>query len=249
MHTYVVALPKGGSTKTTTAAELVAALARDEQRVLAIDLDQQGNLSTRLGITPSIEVEAVAADVLTGAAPATAATPSPAVPGAWVLPGTHDLAGLEQRPEIISSLRDHLPRLADTFDAVVIDTPPASSLSTLAALAAADTTVAAVACTTEALDQLQPLADVITHRIAPLLNPGAGIDWIVPTRCDQRRLLDREVLEELETRWPGKVTHPVREAVAVRDSYTAALPISLYAPTAPVSLDYSQAMTQITAQH
>ena len=247
MHIYTVALSKGGSTKTTTAAELVAALARDERKVLAIDLDQQGNLSVRLGVTPNMEVEAVAAEVLTGAAEATAATPSPAVPGAWVLPGTHDLAGLEQRPEIISSLRDHLPRLADTYDAVVIDTPPASSLSTLAALAATDTIVAAVACTTEALDQLQPLASVISHRIAPLLNPGAGINWIVPTRCDRRRLLDREVLEELETQWPGRVTHPIREAVAVRDSYTAAQPISVYAPTAGVSQDYAQAMTQITA--
>ena len=50
MTVYAVALSKGGSTKTTTAAELVAALARRGRRVLAIDLDQQGNLTTKLGI-------------------------------------------------------------------------------------------------------------------------------------------------------------------------------------------------------
>ena len=62
MTVYAVALSKGGSTKTTTAAELVAALARRGRRVLAIDLDQQGNLSRRMGLTDSTEVSAVAAD-------------------------------------------------------------------------------------------------------------------------------------------------------------------------------------------
>ena len=69
MTAYAVALSKGGSTKTTTAAELVAGLARAGRRVVAIDLDQQGNLSTRLGITPQTEVGGVAADVLTGQSP------------------------------------------------------------------------------------------------------------------------------------------------------------------------------------
>ena len=66
MTVYAVALSKGGSTKTTTAAELVASLARQGRKVLGIDLDQQGNLSTRLGITQATAVDAVAADVLTG---------------------------------------------------------------------------------------------------------------------------------------------------------------------------------------
>ena len=61
MTVYTVALSKGGSTKTTTAAEIAAALAAAGRRVLAIDLDQQGNLTTRLGLTDDSEVPAVAA--------------------------------------------------------------------------------------------------------------------------------------------------------------------------------------------
>ena len=170
MTIYAVALSKGGSTKTTTAAELVAALARRGRRVLAIDLDQQGNLTTRLGVTDDTEVSAVAADVLTAEATAPeAAIDSPSVPGASILAGTHDLASLDQRPEVITALRDHLPEVAGEWDDVVIDTPPAL----------------------------------------------------------------------------GRVTAPVREAVAARDAYTSGMPVSVFAPGSPIAADYAAALAPI----
>jgi chromosome partitioning protein len=229
MTIYAVALSKGGSTKTTTAGELVAALARRGRRVLAIDLDQQGNLTTRLGVTDDTEVSAVAADVLTAEATAPeAAIAAPSVPGASILAGTHDLASLDQRPEVITALRDHLPEVAGEWDDVVIDTPPALGLVTLAALAAADVVVAAVACETEAYDQLDRL-----------------VHWIVPTRYDSRRLLDRDVVDMLSEQHPGRVTVPVREAVAARDAYTSGMPVSVFAPGSGIAADYAAALAPI----
>lgn len=248
MTVHTVAMPKGGATKSTTAAELVAYLADQGQRVLAIDLDQQGNLSTRLGIVGATEVDAVAADVLTGEADADAAVASPSLDGVWVLPGTHDLAEVEQRPEVLTSLRDHLPQ-ATGWDAVVIDTPPHIGMATLAGLAAADVVVAPLTCATEDLDQVARLEAVITERIARRVRPGQRIDWIVPSRHNARRLLDQEVVEELERTWPGRVTRPIREAVAVRDAFTAGLPVSRHAPGAPVSSDYREAMQKITSKN
>lgn len=246
MTVYAVALSKGGSTKTTTAAELVAALARRGRRVLAIDLDQQGNLTTRLGVDGDTEVAAVAADVLTAEANADeAAVPAPSVQGASVLAGTHDLAALDQRPEVITALRDHLPQVAGEWDDVVIDTPPALGLVTLAALAAADVVVAAVACETEAYDQLDRLADVIGQRIAPRMKPGQRVHWIVPTRYDARRTHDREVVEALEEAYPGRVTPPVCEGVAAKDAYNSGQPVSVYAPRSRVGREYAAAMAHI----
>lgn len=246
MTIYAVALSKGGSTKTTTAAEIVAGLAAAGRRVLAIDLDQQGNLTRRLGVTDDTEVFAVAADVLTGDSSAPeAAVPAPSVPGASVLAGTHDLADLDQRPEVITALRDHLPEVAELWDDVVIDTPPALGLVTLAALAAAEVVVAAVACETEAYDQLDRLDEVIAKRIAPRLHPGQQVHWIVPTRHDARRRLDRDVVEMLEARYPGRVTSPVREAVAARDAYTDGKPVSVYAPGSGIAEDYAAALAPI----
>lgn len=249
MTVYAVALSKGGSTKTTTAAELVVALTAAERRVLAIDLDQQGNLTTRLGVTDDTEVGDVASDVLLGSASALeAAIPAPSVPGASVLAGTHDLAELDQRPEVITSLKDHLPDLVGEWDDIVIDTPPALGLVTLAALAAADVVVAAVACETEAYDQLDRLVDVIEQRVAPRLHRGQRVHWIVPTRHDSRRLLDREVVDMLEEQFPGQVTSPVREAVAARDAYTAGQPVSIYAPGSGIAQDYAAALAPIIGQ-
>jgi chromosome partitioning protein len=243
MAVYVVALPKGGSTKTTTAAEIVAALAASGRKVLAIDLDQQGNFTTRMGVGDETVVDATAADVLMGTATATeAAVPSPSVRGAYVVAGTHDLANLDHRPEVISSLRDHLPEVQGQWEDIVIDTPPAIGIVTLAALAAADVVVAAVACETEAYDQLDRLDQVIEQRIAARLRPGQRIHWVVPTRHDARRLLDRDVVELLKERYPGRVTSPVREAVSARDAYTAGMPASVYAPGSGIAEDYAAAL-------
>ena len=250
MTVYTVALSKGGSTKTTTAAEIAAALASAGRRVLAIDLDQQGNLTTRLGLTDDSEVTAVAAEVLTGAATAAdASAPSPTVPGVHVLAGTHDLADMDthQVPDLVTALRDHLPTVADRFDDIVIDTPPALSGLTLAGLAAADVVVAAVACEVEALDQLTRLTDVIEARLARRIHPGLAVSWVVPTRYDGRRTLDKEVVEMLEEMHPGKVTAPVREAVSVRDAYTAGMPVSVYDPSSKVTADYKAAVSPIIA--
>lgn len=246
MTIYAVALSKGGSTKTTTAAELIAALAAQGRRVLAIDLDQQGNLTTRLGVTEDTEVSAVAADVLTGEATAIeAAIPAPSVPGATLIVGTDDLATMDQRPEVIAGLRDHLPEVAEHWDDIVIDTPPALGLVTLAALAAADVVVAAVACETEAYEQLARLEAVIAQRVAPRLRKGQRVHWIVPTRYDPRRLLDREIVEMLNETYPNQVTSPIREAVAARDAYTLGMPVSVFAPTSGIAADYAAALAPI----
>lgn len=246
MSTYAVALSKGGSAKTATAAELVASLARQGRRVLAIDLDEQGNLTKRLGITDDTEIGGDAFDVLTAAATAAdAAVPTPSVPGAWIIVGTHALADAAQHPEIITSLRDYLPQIVGEWDDIVIDTPPAIGLVTLAALAAADVVVAAVACKTETYDQLARLTSVLEQRIAPRMRPGQRVHWIVPTLYDRRRLLDREVAEALAEEFPGRVTHTVREAVAVADAYTAGMPVSIYAPSSDVARDYADALTPV----
>ena len=203
-------------------------------------------MTTRLGVTEDTEVSAVAADVLTAQATAPeAAIAAPSVPGASILAGTHDLASLDQLPEVITALRGHLPEVAGEWDDVVIDTPPALGLVTLAALAAADVVVAAVACETEAYDQLDRLVEVIAQRIAPRMEPGQRVHWIVPTRYDARRLLDRDVVDMLTQQHPGRVTAPVREAVAARDAYTSGMPVSVYAPGSPIAADYAEALAPI----
>ena len=146
------------------------------------------------------------------------------------------------------SLRQVLDQLAAThlrFRAVAHDDAGNQAAGATAALAAADVVVAAVACATEAYDQLDRLAEVIAQRIAPRLRPGQRVHWVVPTRWDGRRLLDREIVETLTEQHPGRVTPPVRETVAAQDSYTAGQPVSRYAPRSGIAADYAAAMATI----
>lgn len=245
MTIYTVALPKGGSTKTTTAAELVSALARRGRRVLAIDLDQQRNFTTRMGITPDSEVSAIAADVVLGNSTARdAAIDAPSIPGAQIIVGSQHLADLEHDMTLGSSLQHYLPALSD-WDDIVLDTPPAVGVLTSAALAAADVVIASVACGGEAYEQLDRLDTYIRQRISRMRPGGQTIHWIIPTRYDGRRILDREVVELLEEKYPHRVTHPVREAVAARDSYVSGTTISRYAPDSLIAQDYDKAFSQI----
>lgn len=249
MTVYAVALSKGGSTKTTTAAEVVAHLTRTGRTVLAIDLDEQGNLTRRLGVTADTEISGDSSQLLTGQRTAAeVAVPSPTVPGAHVIVGTHQLADVERLPETVFGLRDYLPTLAGEWDDVVLDTPPALGAITLAALAAADQVIAAVACRTESYDQLDRLTDVIKQRVAPRLRPGQQVHWVVPGQYESRQLLDREVVDLLIERFPGQVTNPIRKAVAAADAYTAGMPVSIYDPTSSVAQDYRSAMEQITGR-
>ena len=250
METYTVATPKGGVGKSTTAAELVLALSHRGRKVLAIDLDQQGNLTNRLGLTASSEVDGTAADILTGELDlAQAATPSPMLGGVDVLAGTHALADTEAVPpaDLATFLRDELPAHASRWNDVVIDTPPSVGALTQAGLAAADVIIAPVTPSVEAYDQLRRLTAVLDARIAKRVNRGACISWVVPVAFDSRardgrgRLLDREIFTQLCNTYPGQVTPPVRDSVTARDSYMEGLPVGVYAPDTPVATDYAEA--------
>ena len=100
----------------------------------------------------------------------------------------------------------------------------------------------------EAFDQIDELAQVISSRIAPRIRPGQHISWIIPTHQRAGRLLDADVLTTLHQHWPGQVTPPVREAVAVKESYLAGLPLGRYAPDSKVAQDYKAALDHITQE-
>lgn len=242
MTIYAIANGKGGSTKSTTAAEVVAALTRLGRTVLALDLDRQGSLTSRLGAGRDFEVTAVSADVLTGEATLNeAAIASPTVARAWLIAGTKDIEKIEHAPEVMAALGPQLRRQAGAWDDVVIDTPGSLGVATLAALVAADVIIAAVACEVESYDQVAELEDEIHRRVARV-KPGQQLHWIIPTRYDGRRNLDREVLELLGEKYPGRVTTPVRESVVVKESYIAGIPPSMYNPTSTICSDYVQAL-------
>lgn len=251
MTTYVFVSPKGGVAKTTSSAEASLTLARAGRRVLAYDLEPQGNFAARLGITPATDVIYVADDVLDSRSEATllnAAVPAPAVPGVDVVIGTRDLARRDSESDTAHAIPDEIARLGNAYDDIVIDTPPSLHQLVRGALVAADVVIATVQCATEAYEAVEDeLIPYVATRVAARMRPGQQVHWFMPTMAFPNTNSTRDVIDLLNERHPGRVTVPIRHTTEVKDGYTSGLPVGLYRPNSTATQDYAAAFKQVLA--
>ncbi|MBN6149204.1 ParA family protein [Xanthomonas sp. AmX2] len=201
-----IANQKGGVGKTTTAVNLAAALARQPQRVLLVDLDSQGNATMGSGIDKR-ELVASTCDVLLGesaAADIRVTTPE----HFDLLPGNIDLTAAEIRlmdqPEREQRLKRALAPLRAEYDFILIDCPPALSLLTLNALTAADSIIVPMQCEYYALEGLTALLETI-EALRGNLNPALEIEGVLRTMFDVRNNLANAVSAELTNHFGDKV--------------------------------------------
>lgn len=247
MTVYTIANSKGGVGKTALAAEFVWRLAHRGRRVLAVDIDQQGNLGARLGIDADVELRGTLSDVLRGDKTiAAAATPSPHHDGILVLHGTSDLKDLETTvSDLATALRDTLPEFVDEHTDVVIDSPGDIGTFLLCALAAADVLVVSCATQLESLEQVEVVQGEAVDVVARRMNRGLKIDWIVPNRYDKDVADQRQCYAELVDTYGGIVTEPMPEYSTVATAYRYGAPTSLYRPKSNAAVAYARILDTI----
>lgn len=253
MTIYAIANGKGGVGKSVTAAELVAALQRAGRIALGVDLDQQGNLTKRLGVNEATGgILYDAADVIRGDAGLTeAAIEAPAVAGAHLVVGSHKIATVtpQEVPDMVTGLQTLIRTTSPLpWDDVVLDCPPSLVGTTLTALAAADVVIGVSSCEESSVEQVDRLNEMISGVIARRIRPEAVINWIVPTMYTNTREAKRG-LEDLQIKWGSSVTTPIRRATVVSEAYRHHQPVSRYRPGADVSTDYIEALGPIIRQH
>lgn len=241
---------KGGSGKTTLVASLGSHLAlRGGRRVLAIDMDPQGQLGKVLGVevrqARRSAIELLVDSVL-GAPPGAASAAPGSASGLPILPTrlpqldvvvAHKALGLApaiggDEPDPTGRLRrrlDTAPELA-AYDYVLIDGPPSFGLLTLNVLRAVDEVVVPVPLTFLALDGCAELVRTIESVRARYDHAGLRITMVVPTFHRRTRLAD-EVLASLVQRFPKEIAGTVVGwHVKIDEAQSRGLSVFEYAP-------------------
>lgn len=206
-----VANQKGGVGKTTTTVNLASAIALDGHSVLLIDMDPQGNATSGLGIDPRT-LKATVYDCLIDTAKMDEACAATTVHGLSILPANADLAGAEielaQAEGREGYLRKLVADVAQRYDAIFIDCPPALGILTVNALTAASSVLIPVQCEYYAMEGLTRLISSI-DRVRQSINPDLTIEGIVLTMFDSRNTLARQVSEQVRAHFTEKVYRTV----------------------------------------
>ena len=206
-----VANQKGGVGKTTTAINLATALAIAERKVLLVDMDPQGNLTSGIGLKGQSAPPGTIYQAITSPEPVAdplAFALETRVNGMWLIPADRSLTGAELElvslPNRERRLRDLLDPLRGRFDFILIDTPPSLGLLTLNTLVAADAVLIPLNCEYFALEGLADLVATL-RRVRTSLNPSLDIAGVLMTMYDERTNLGQQVARDIREFFKDRV--------------------------------------------
>lgn len=249
MRTLAIINQKGGVGKSTTAEALTAGLTLKGFKVLAVDLDAQGNLTytTRAGTDG-----ATALGVLTGEVKAKDAIQH--TQSGDIIPSSKALAGADA---FISDtgkeykLKEALESISGLYDYCIIDTPPALGILTVNALTACDSVVIPAQADIYSLQGIEQLAETMKP-VKKYCNPALSIEGILLTRYSPRSVLSRDVAdlaEQLALKLGTKLFKTtIREAIAVKEAQISQQSLYTYAPKAKVTEDYTAFIEELLEQ-
>jgi chromosome partitioning protein len=229
---------KGGVAKTTTTLNLGVALAEQNLKVLLCDLDPQGNLTMSQGLNPDT-IERSMFDVLVHRLPIQEVIHHTEVDLAV---SSIDLAGAELALSSMigreRALEKALAPVRETYDYILIDTPPSLGLLTINALVASNGVIVPVQCEYLSLRGLVQLENTLSM-IRENLNPEVGIEGILPTMYDNRTLHAREAVEILRENFGDLVFDTkIRKTVRYAEAPVKGTSVLKYEPSGSAAQAY-----------
>jgi len=243
---------KGGVGKTTTAVNLSSCLAKSGQRVLLVDLDPQANAGSGLGVYPD-QFEKSIYHVLIAEHPLAAIILPTQVENLSFAPAKQDLAGAEL--ELVTMfgrevrLKEALEPILDSYDFIIIDTPPTLGLMTVNALTAADSVLIPLQSEYYAMEGLSQLVTTTTL-IKKRLNPGLEREGILLTMFDKRNNLSSQVEAQIRQHFPDDVFKTViPRNVRLSEAPSHGMPAILYDKMSTGSQAYWEFSQELLARY
>ena len=220
-----VANQKGGVGKTTTAINLSACLAEKGQKVLAIDMDPQGNMTSGLGIDKD-EVEKNIYDLMIGQV------------------GVEEVLQKEAIENLVI-IRNAIAPIKDNYEYIIIDCPPSLSMLTINAMTTADSVLVPIQCEYYALEGLSQLIHTV-ELVKERLNPILEIEGVVFTMYDARTNLSLQVVENVKENLQQNIYKTIiPRNIRLAEAPSYGMPINLYDPKSTGASAYQRLADEV----
>lgn len=247
-HVIAIINQKGGVGKSTTAVNLSAALGEQNEKVLVIDFDPQGNATSGYGIDKE-ELEYDIYDALLNDYPIDNLIQETVEPNVFMIPATIQLAGAEielvSKDSRESILKNIIGNIKEHFDYVFIDCPPSLGLLTVNSLVAADSLIIPIQCEYYALEGVSKLLESM-RMVQNSYNPELTIYGVLMTMYDGRTTLANQVVQEVRKYFGDTVFKTmIPRSVKMSEAPSHGLPITMYARLNKGALSYTKLAKEV----